>query len=651
MAPPSPPLEPAVTLVPPLSVAARPATGLGWLGPAADLLRGPALEDAVRRVDTPLVVVSAGGAAAVAQGGQLTAAGAPGALPVLAVVPATPAASLGSAAFRADHGVRLAYMAGAMANGISSEELVEAMGRAGLLASFGAAGLPLDRLAAAAQRLSRALPQGPWAANLIHTPDDPERELAVVELYRRHGVRTLEVSAFMDLRPAVVLFRLSGLQQAPDGGVRALHRVITKLSRPEVALPFLQPPPPDMVAALVRAGLLTPLQARLGEALPVATDITVEADSGGHTDRRPLVCLLPAILQLRDRLGAAVHVGAAGGIGTPEAAAAAFALGADYVVTGSINQACVEAGTSERVKRALAEARQEDVTMAPAADMFEEGVKVQVLQRGTLYAARARRLYELYLRHPSLEDLPVREREAVEGQILRAPVEEAWRSTAAWLAAHRPALLDPASRDPRLRMALVFRSYLGQSSDWATRGDPERALDYQVWCGPAMGAFNQWVEGTPLQPLAARRVVDMADQLMAGAAHRARVEALRNWGLEPRVDLRRRPPAAPAALSAPTVPTPTISTPTASTPSPAPTTGANDAEALRAWLVDQVARELGVAPDDIDVTASFASLSLDSARALVLLTELERRLQRKLSPTIVWNYPTIERLAARLARG
>ena len=42
-------------------------------------------------------------------------------------------------------------------------------------------------------------------------------------------------------------------------------------------------------------------------------------------------------------------------------------------------------------------------------------------------------------------------------------------------------------------MALVFRWYLGRSSHWANAGEPSRTVDYQVWCGPAMAAFNEWV--------------------------------------------------------------------------------------------------------------------------------------------------------------
>ena len=144
----------------------------------------------------------------------------------------------------------------------------------------------------------------------------------------------------------------------------------------------------------------------------MADDVTVEADSGGHTDNRPAITLLPTILALRDRLqkqfqyATAPRVGLAGGIATPASVAAAFAMGAAYVVTGSVNQACVESGSSDAVRKMLAEAGQADVTMAPAADMFEMGVKVQVLKRGTMFAMRAAKLYELYRAYPSWEAIP-----------------------------------------------------------------------------------------------------------------------------------------------------------------------------------------------------------------------------------------------------
>ena len=170
-------------------------------------------------------------------------------------------------------------------------------------------------------------------------------------------------------------------------------------------------------------------------------------------------------------------------------------MGAAYVVTGSVNQSCVEAGTSDAVRRMLAQAQQADIAMAPAADMFEMGVKVQVLKRGTLFAMRAAKLYELYRAHESLDRLPDAERANLEKTIFRAPLEEIWQQTKEFFAKRDPSRIERAERDPKQKMALVFRWYLGMSSQWANQGEPARTVDYQIWCGPAMAAFNDWVRG------------------------------------------------------------------------------------------------------------------------------------------------------------
>jgi PfaD family protein len=155
----------------------------------------------------------------------------------------------------------------------------------------------------------------------------------------------------------------------------------------------------------------------------MADDITVEADSGGHTDNRPLVCLLPSIIALRDEIQAQynysvpIRIGVAGGIGTPEAALAGFMMGAAYIMTGSINQSCVESGACEHTKKLLAQAEMADMIMAPAADMFEMGVKLQVLKRGTMFPMRAQKLYELYRTYDSIEQIPAAEKDKLEKQI------------------------------------------------------------------------------------------------------------------------------------------------------------------------------------------------------------------------------------------
>ena len=450
---------------------------------------------------------------------------------VLAAVPALPAERLGSPDFARDHGVRYPYMAGAMANGIASADLVVALSKAGLLASFGAAGLVPDRIDTALATIRRGTGGGPFACNLIHSPNERALERATVDLCLRHGVRCVEASAFLDLTPQIVRYRVTGLS-AIDGGVLIGNSVIAKVSRSEVAERFLRPAPEHMVQELVAAGLVTGDQAALARRVPMADDITAEADSGGHTDRRPLSVLLPEIIALRDQvrrdtgLTTDVRVGAAGGIGTPTAACAAFAMGAAYVVTGSVNQASVEAAQSNTVKRLLAAAGAADCGMAPSADMFELGVDVQVLLRGTMFAARARRLYETYRTYPGIEAIPAAERAELEQRIFVRPLDDVWSDTVEYFSARDPQQIDRARDDPKRRMALVFRWYLGLSSGWSTSGHPDRSADYQIWCGPAMGAFNDWVAGTYLAALENRKVVDIARNLVRGAAFAGRVSQL-----------------------------------------------------------------------------------------------------------------------------
>jgi PfaD family protein len=314
--------------------------------------------------------------------------------------------------------------------------------------------------------------------------------------------------------------------------------VIAKISRAETAEQFMQPPPPAIVSALLQQGLITAEQAELSQYVPSADDITVEADSGGHTDRRPLSALLPSIIRLRDtiqrqrRYAVPVRVGAAGGLGTPLAVAGAFAMGAAYVVTGSVNQACVESGTSPTARAMLAETGVADCEMAPAADMFEMGVELQVTKKGTMFAMRAQRLYRLYQTYDSLEAIPADERAKLEKQVFRRPIEDIWQDCVKFFAQRDPEQIERAAGNSKRKMALVFRWYLGMSSRWATSGDASRKADYQVWCGPAMGSFNDWVTGSYLKNPGDRRVADVAHHLIRGAAFHTRLAQLRVAGVQ-----------------------------------------------------------------------------------------------------------------------
>jgi trans-AT polyketide synthase/acyltransferase/oxidoreductase domain-containing protein len=431
------------------------------------------------------------------------------------------AESLGNAQFKRDYGLRYAYLTGSMYRGIASVEMVARVAQAGMLGFFGSGGLALDDLERAVDALGRRLGGGTWGVNLLHRPDDPDAEDLVVDRLLARRVGLVEASAYMRITPALIRYRAMGLRRGRDGRVEAKNRVIAKISRPEVAEAFLSPAPVAMVEAMVASGALSKEQRTLLGEVPMADDLCAEADSGGHTDGAVAYALFPAIRRLRDEMRRThgyvqrVRVGAAGGIGTPEAAAAAFVLGADFVLTGSINQCTAEAGTSDAVKDLLQQMNVQDTEYAPAGDMFELGAKVQVLRRGLFFASRANRLHELYRFHDSLDSIDARTRAQIEERYFRRTFDEVYRE----VKAHHPAReIERAERNPKHKMALVFRWYFARANQLALAGDPESKVDCQIPCGPALGAFNVWVKGTPLEDWRNRHADEIGRKLMTEAA-------------------------------------------------------------------------------------------------------------------------------------
>ncbi len=508
-----------------------------WKGSPRDIVFEPAaIQEKLANTQLPCYVMKDfNGRIGVSNTGELVSKGR--GLQVLAIANPMTAAQLGDPTFRKDYNLKYAYKTGAMANGIASEELVIAIGKAGFLGSFGAAGLVPNRVSEAIEKIQHHLRTETYAFNLIHSPNEEALEAGAVQLFLERGVHVVEASAFLSLTEHIVHYRVAGLSQNTDGTINIKNRVIAKISRKEVATHFMQAAPDEYLESLLKQGKITAQQAQLAKLVPMADDITVEADSGGHTDNRVLVALLPSIILLRDQLQKKhqfkqkIRIGAAGGISTPASALAAFMMGAAYVVTGSINQACVEAGTSEHVRKLLANVESTDVMMAPASDMFEMGVELQVLKRGTLFGPRAKKLYEYYKQYKSIDEIPTAERLKLEKQVFKKPLEEIWQGCIDFFQKRDPHQIERAKNNPHRKMALIFRWYLGLSSNWANAGTSDRATDYQIWCGPSMGSFNDWAKDTYLEVYQNRKAADLANQIMDGAAYLYRIQTLQLQGL------------------------------------------------------------------------------------------------------------------------
>ncbi len=430
--------------------------------------------------------------------------------------------SLGSKEFKSKYHLKYAYLTGGMYKGIASREIVVKMGKAGMLGFLGTGGVALDQVARDIQYIQDKLNNGQaYGMNLVANALDPGEEEKIVDLFLKHGVPVIEAAAFMQVTPALVKYRAKGLKKNSHGEITINNKIIAKISRPEVAEQFLQPAPERIVKKLLDTNKISPEQGELLIEVPMADDLCVEADSGGHTDQRMPYALLPAMIALRDEMmkkfkfPAKPNVGAAGGIGTPGAAAAAFILGADFILTGSINQCTVEAGTSDEVKNMLQDINVQDTDYAPAGDMFELGARVQVLKKGVFFPARANKLYDLYQHYNSLEEIDEKTKKQLQERYFKRSFEEIYQDVRAF---YPPQELERAERNPKHKMALIFRWYFGYSTRLALEGITDQRVDFQVHCGPALGAFNQWVKGTPLENWRNRHVDEIAEKMMTETA-------------------------------------------------------------------------------------------------------------------------------------
>jgi acyl carrier protein len=73
------------------------------------------------------------------------------------------------------------------------------------------------------------------------------------------------------------------------------------------------------------------------------------------------------------------------------------------------------------------------------------------------------------------------------------------------------------------------------------------------------------------------------------------------------------------------------------------------AEDIQAWLVSQVAQQLAIAPEEIDINIPFEDYGLNSAQAMSITTQGEQLLGFQPAPVLLWHYPTINSLSQRLA--
>jgi FkbH-like protein len=73
------------------------------------------------------------------------------------------------------------------------------------------------------------------------------------------------------------------------------------------------------------------------------------------------------------------------------------------------------------------------------------------------------------------------------------------------------------------------------------------------------------------------------------------------------------------------------------------------ASKIQAWIVSKIAERLQVNPPEIDIEAPFVNYGLDSVATVRFVGELENWLGQKLSPTMIYDYPSIAALVLHLS--
>ena len=404
---------------------------------------------------------------------------------------------------------------GGMYRGISGTKLVSRACNSGYLAFFGAGGLRQPDIKKAITEIKMNVgTDKTFGVNIPYSIKQPNKVSVLVDLLLQEQVTVLEAASFIEATKDLVRYRVKGLSEK-NGQIIAKNRVIAKLSRPEVAKSFVNPPKKAVLDELLNEGEITSYEAELALKIPVASDICVEGDSGGHTDRANLLSIFPAIRGIVDDanrdFGYAqpIRVGAAGGIGSPTSAACVFMLGADFIVTGSINQCTVEAATSNLAKELLSHADIQDTDYISAVETPNSSSCVQVLKKGTMLPMRIKKLISLFDKYGSFEEMDSAEIQKLEKNVFKNEISQIVREIESYRSADVM-----RSMNQRQKMLSVINWFIHMTTEWAVVGNENQKANFQIPCGASMGTFNRWVSNTKYADWKLRHVDEINDLLM-----------------------------------------------------------------------------------------------------------------------------------------
>ncbi|WP_408895211.1 ACP S-malonyltransferase [Paenibacillus taichungensis] len=426
---------------------------------------------------------------------------------------------LGESSFQQVYDVKLSYMVSFLPKGITSAEMIIKLARSNILGFYGASGLPLDRieqdLTYINKELGKLQPFGVGILGGAYNSNDQE----ILKLLLKHKVANLEIQGYKNITPALVQFRAEGLVRDDHGIVSINHRIIAQAKSIEDAEIFLSPAPAYLLEDMVLKGLLSQEKAEWLMNIPMVDDLYVESTITETNRMLDSAVLLPAVIKMRDLRTRSTswprtRIGSAMQIGSPETTGLSFFLGADFVVTRSINQATVEAGLSNMAKSMLDRARDKNSAIVPKVDCFESGEYTMVLHDNMYFAERADLLYRLFYNNDSWYEIDEEERNRIQELYLGQTFEQVQDNLSAILP---KSILKRAERNGKVAMAHIYYWYLEQAQDLAITGDMRHSGEYHICFDQAAAACNNWLSGTEMETWENRRVDKLAEKLMLEA--------------------------------------------------------------------------------------------------------------------------------------
>lgn len=424
---------------------------------------------------------------------------------------------LGDREFMKKYNINLPYIVGPMHKGVSGYEFVKRLSDNNILSFVGTRGLSVDETQKIVVKLRGRKNYG---VSVDYDSFDKEHEKQIFELLIREKISVIQASSYFNLTENLVLYKLYGAKKNSNGENCIPNKIFLKTTRPEIAELFMTPVPENMLKKMHDEGKLSEEQVEIAKSIPLADEIIVVSFGADKTGSIPVNSFLPQVIAKKNALikkygySENIHVGAAGSIGDPVSALDAFLLGADFIMTGSVNQCTAEAEISDMIKNKLQKVEIQDTEIIPTSHVYEIGMKMQVLKKGVFFTARALKLYEIYNKISKIEDIEPELLAQIQDKYFGKSIDAIYSEIKNELSEKE---IDRAETDSKFKFGLIIYWYYNYCTECAIRNDNVQNLNCLIPVSCAMGRINNFLEKTEYSDWKNRHPDIIAKLIMSGA--------------------------------------------------------------------------------------------------------------------------------------